>query len=102
MRRLLPLVLAIAALAAPSGAMAADAPLPPAHHVFVIVLENHEFYDTFGPGGQVFAPYFNRTLVPMGQLLIAVLRRRALQRRQLHRDGRRPAADAVGPGRLPR
>src|SRR3954451_17161297 len=70
MRRLLPLVLAIAALAAPSSApTAAAAPLPPARHVFVIVLENHEFFDTFGPGGQVFAPYLNRTLVPSGQLL---------------------------------
>ena len=69
MRRLLPLLSAIAAIAAPSGAMAADVPLPPARHVFVIVLENHEFFDTFGPGGQAFAPYLNRTLVPMGQLL---------------------------------
>jgi hypothetical protein len=66
-RLLLPLALATAlAGAAPAGA--ATAP-PPAHHVFVIVLENHEFFDTFGPSGQVFAPYLNRTLVPMGQLL---------------------------------
>src|SRR3954447_16426036 len=69
MRRLLPLLFACSALAAPaSAAAAADTP-PPAHHVFVIVLENHEFFDTFGPGGQAFAPYLNRTLVPMGQLL---------------------------------
>src|SRR3954453_13833004 len=68
MRRLLPSVLACAALAA-AAAPAAAAPMPPARHVFVIVLENHEFFDTFGPGGQVFAPYLNRTVVPMGQLL---------------------------------
>src|SRR3954453_16965272 len=68
MRRLLLPLVACAALAAPSAAAAADPP-PPAHHVFVIVLENHEFFDTFGPGGQAFAPYLNRTLVPMGQLL---------------------------------
>src|SRR3954447_4391624 len=69
MRRLLPLLFACSALAAPaSAAAAADTP-PPARHVFVIVLENHEFFDSFGPGGQVFAPYLNRTLVPMGQLL---------------------------------
>src|SRR4051812_36064307 len=68
MRRLLPSVLACAALAA-AAAPAAAAPVPPARHVFVIVLENHEFFDTFGPGGQVFAPYLNRTVVPMGQLL---------------------------------
>src|SRR5947199_3905760 len=68
MRRLVLSLVACAALAAPAAAGAATAP-PPAHHVFVIVLENHEFFDTFGPGGQVFAPYLNRTLVPMGQLL---------------------------------
>src|SRR4051794_19526939 len=66
-RLLLPLAL-VTALAGAAPAGAATAP-PPAHHVFVIVLENHEFFDTFGPSGQVFAPYLNRTLVPMGQLL---------------------------------
>src|SRR5436305_12919216 len=66
MRRLLLLLLACAAFVPAAPAAAA---VPPAHHVFVIVLENHEFFDTFGPSGQVFAPYPNRTLVPMGQLL---------------------------------
>src|SRR3954451_3286535 len=66
-RLLLPALLACAALSVPTAAPAAT--VPPAHHVFVIVLENHEFFDTFGPGGQVFAPYLNRTLVPSGQLL---------------------------------
>ena len=68
MRRALGILVACAALAATGPAAAATA-VPPAHHVFVIVLENHEFFDTFGPGGQVFAPYLNRTLVPSGQLL---------------------------------
>src|SRR5689334_360957 len=67
MRRLVLSLLVCAGLAAvPASAPAAP---PPARHVFVIVLENHEFFDTFGPSGQVFAPYLNRTLVPMGQLL---------------------------------
>lgn len=67
MRRLVLPLLACAALAA-TPAPSSAAP-PPVRHVFVIVLENHEFFDTFGPGGQVFAPYLNRTLVPSGQLL---------------------------------
>jgi len=65
MRRLLLAALAATALA-PSGASAAP---PPIKHVFVIVLENHEFGDTFGLQGQLLAPYLNRTLVPDGQLL---------------------------------
>src|SRR3954464_117122 len=69
MRRLLPILAACAALLAAAPTPAPAATVPPAHHVFVIVLENHEFFDTFGPGGQVFAPYLNRTVVPMGQLL---------------------------------
>ncbi|MDX6641814.1 MAG: phosphatidylinositol-3-phosphatase [Solirubrobacteraceae bacterium] len=66
MRRLL---LAASALAALAGAAPASAALPPVRHVFVIVLENHEFGDTFGLQGQLLAPYLNRTLVPEGQLL---------------------------------
>src|SRR3954449_1296819 len=66
MRRLLPVVLALAALAPCAPASAAA---PPIKHVFVIVLENHEFGDTFGLQGQLLAPYLNRTLVPAGQLL---------------------------------
>src|SRR4051812_16153784 len=65
MRRVLLAVLA-SALAVPATAPAAP---PPVKHVFVIVLENHEFGDTFGLQGQLLAPYLNRTLVPQGQLL---------------------------------
>ena len=68
MRRVLGLLLTCSALAVPASTAAAATPSP-AHHVFVIVLENHEFFDTFGPSGQVFAPYLNRTVVPQGQLL---------------------------------
>jgi hypothetical protein len=66
MPRALLALLAAAGLAAPAAAPAAP---PPVKHVFVIVLENHEFADTFGLTGQLLAPYFNRTLVPDGQLL---------------------------------
>lgn len=63
-----PLLAACAAIvvAVPASAAAAT---PPIKHVFVMVLENHEFSDTFGLTGQLLAPYFNRTLVPDGQLL---------------------------------
>ena len=66
MRRVLVALLAAAGLAVPAAAQAAT---PPIKHVFVIVLENHEFGDTFGLTGQLLAPYLNRTLVPAGQLL---------------------------------
>ena len=66
MRRLLLAVCAALATAVPAAATAAT---PPIKHVFVIVLENHEFGDTFGLQGQLLAPYLNRTLVPEGQLL---------------------------------
>src|SRR3954449_2901007 len=66
MRRTLLALLAATGLAAPAAAPAAT---PPIKHVFVIVLENHEFGDTFGLTGQLLAPYLNRTLVPAGQLL---------------------------------
>lgn len=61
-----PLAAALLLLIAAAPARAA---LPPVKHVFVIVLENHEFGDTFGLQGQLLAPYLNRTLVPAGQLL---------------------------------
>ena len=51
------------------GAYAAAAPPAPVGHVFVIVLENKTFADTFGPTGRVMAPYLNNTLVPQGELL---------------------------------
>src|SRR4051794_13539265 len=66
MRRILLAVLAAAGLVPTAAAAAAP---PPIKHVFVIVLENHEFGDTFGLQGQLLAPYLNRTLVPDGQLL---------------------------------
>src|SRR5882724_11356972 len=69
MLRRLAIVFAAAALAAPAGAAADTPKLPPVRHVFVIVLENKTFADTFGPTGQVNAPYLNSTLVPMGELL---------------------------------
>lgn len=40
---------------------------PPIEHVFIIVLENKGFDETFGPGSP--ATYLTDTLVPMGQLL---------------------------------
>jgi phospholipase C len=50
---------------APSGARADH--LPPVRHVFVVVLENKGYDETFGPGSQ--APYLSRTLAQQGQLL---------------------------------
>src|SRR3954466_12899402 len=55
--------LAFALSAAPALA------LPPAGHVFVIVLENKGFEDTFGPTGWVNAPYLSRELPAEGQFL---------------------------------
>jgi hypothetical protein len=68
MVRTVAVTIAVASLWASSTAAAA-APLPPVGHVFVIVLENKAFADTFGPTGQVNAPYLNNTLVPAGELL---------------------------------
>jgi phosphatidylinositol-3-phosphatase len=67
-RLILTFALTLAIAAVPATALAADT-LPPVGHVFVIVLENKTFADTFGPTGQVNAPYLNNTLVPMGELL---------------------------------
>ncbi len=64
-RRLcLPLALAIAALGL--GATPANA-LPRINHVFIIVLENKNYDETFGPGTKV--PYLARTLPAKGALL---------------------------------
>jgi phosphatidylinositol-3-phosphatase len=49
------------------GAAPAGAAPPPIKHVFVIVLENKGFSETFGPGSQ--APYLSKTLTAQGQLL---------------------------------
>ena len=49
-----------------SPARAADVP-PPIRHVFVIVMENKGYDETFGPNSK--APYFSGTLTKKGQLL---------------------------------
>jgi hypothetical protein len=58
-------VLLAAALLAPAAA--AGATPPPIRHVFVIVLENRDFSETFGPRSKV--PYLARTLAARGQML---------------------------------
>jgi hypothetical protein len=54
-------------LAALALAPAARADFPPIKHVFVIVLENKNFDETFGPASE--APYLAKTLTAKGQLL---------------------------------
>ena len=56
-------LLGVSVVAAPGTATAA----PPIKHVFVIVLENKGFDETFGPGSQ--APYLSTQLTQQGQLL---------------------------------
>jgi hypothetical protein len=51
-----------------SGAPASAATLTSVRHVFVIVLENKEFSETFGPG-RAFAPYLTQTLPEQGALV---------------------------------
>ena len=63
MRRLLLAATAIA-LAAPATACAAT---PPVRHVFVVVLENKNYVETFGANTK--APYFAGELAKRGQLL---------------------------------
>jgi phosphatidylinositol-3-phosphatase len=62
MRALLVAFLLVLALAP-----AARADVPPIKHVFVVVLENKNFDETFGPASQ--APYLAKTLTARGQLL---------------------------------
>jgi hypothetical protein len=69
MRSLALMIAAVAATLAAAGPAAAAPALPPVGHVFVIVLENKTFADTFGGPGLVNAPYLNNTLVPQGELL---------------------------------
>jgi phospholipase C len=64
-RWLKPLVLALLAIVA-VGAHATTRP-PPVGHVFVIVLENKGFEETFGPDSK--APYFSKALTKQGVLL---------------------------------
>src|SRR3954451_9981400 len=59
-------LVALACLGALGAAPAVAAP-PPIRHVFVIVLENKGFSETFGAGSQ--APYLSRQLTGQGQLL---------------------------------
>jgi phosphatidylinositol-3-phosphatase len=66
MRRFLVGVLSASCLLA-AGAPPAAADLPPVRHVFVIVLENKGFEETFRTGSQ--APYLGNTLPLQGQLL---------------------------------
>src|SRR3954452_18477546 len=68
MRRLSLLAAALAVLAvlATTPAHAAGA-LPPIKHVFVIVLENKDYDENFGPASQ--APYLAKELTRRGQLL---------------------------------
>jgi hypothetical protein len=57
------LLSALCLLAGPGTASA----LPPIKHVFIIVLENKDYSDTFGPDSK--APYLARNLTGQGQLL---------------------------------
>jgi hypothetical protein len=66
MRRLI-LVVAVALALGTAGPAAADVTPPPIKHVFVIVLENKGYAETFGPGSQ--APYLSTQLTAQGQLL---------------------------------
>jgi phosphatidylinositol-3-phosphatase len=56
----------LAAIAILAGTARADA-LPPIKHVWVIVLENKDYEDSFGPDTE--APYLARGLTKAGQLL---------------------------------
>src|SRR3954467_126592 len=64
MRRTLVCLLALGALLMPAAASAA-----PIKHVFVIVLENKQFEDAFGPPGLINAPYLSRDLPSKGVLI---------------------------------
>jgi hypothetical protein len=50
-----------------AGAVGRASALPPIEHVFVIVLENKDYDDSFGPASP--APYIAKTLPAQGQLL---------------------------------
>src|SRR3954447_23156530 len=66
MRRLI-WVIAVAVALGTAAPAVADVTPPPIKHVFVIVLENKGFSETFGAGSQ--APYLSKTLTAQGQLL---------------------------------
>ena len=83
--------------APPSAPALADA--PPIRHVFMIVLENESASTTFGAGSP--APYLSDHAARRGRLSAQLLRDRAREQRQLHRDDQRPGAERAEPGRLP-
>jgi phosphatidylinositol-3-phosphatase len=66
MRRFAVLALALLALSLAAASPAAASP-PPIKHVFVIVLENKGFDETFGPSSP--APYLSKQLTAQGELL---------------------------------
>jgi hypothetical protein len=61
------LLAALAAAAAPAQAASRDASLPDIRHVWIVVLENKDYADTFGPDTE--APYLAHELTRVGQLL---------------------------------
>ena len=62
-------------------------------HVFVIVLENKDYDQSFGP--QAKSPQLGQVAAVAGRAADAVLRRRPQQPAQLHRDGLRPGPNPV-------
>ena len=66
MRRLSPLILALTLIACGLPA-AAPAATPPIKHVWIVVLENKDYEDSFGPDTE--APYLAHELTKTGQLL---------------------------------
>src|SRR5664279_4907005 len=78
MRTALAAAVALLALLAPVAPGAAATKLPPIHHVWVIMLENHSFAENFGapakgfkakPGSPASMRYLARTLPAQGALL---------------------------------
>src|SRR5438552_13043660 len=67
MRVLAFLLALLAAWGQPSASAAATSRLPRIQHVFIIILENKGFDETFGPGSS--AVYLSQTLTQQGQLL---------------------------------
>ena len=72
---------------------------PPIKHVFVIVLENKDFDETFGRGLPGAVPA--KTLTAQGQLLRQYYGTSHAEPRQLHRHDQRPGAEPGHPVRLP-
>jgi phosphatidylinositol-3-phosphatase len=62
-----PVVLALALACLWASPALAAGPLPPVKHAWVIVLENKDFEESFGPDSK--APYLARELTARGQLL---------------------------------